>query len=492
MAIIRSFLEGVDRSVSIAMERPFLRYLGGLSIFLLALVLRLAIFPVEKSVPFVTFFPAVTLAAFLCGFGPSLLVIGLSALAGDYIFMEPFWAFSTSLGSIVSVVVFALSGLLICLIVERGRRSEAEGKLLASVVTSSDNAILSKTLQGIITSWNPGAERLFGYAAKEVIGRSMAMLIPEDLLQEETHLLAEIANGESIERYETVRLRKDGSRLELSVNLSPVRDRFGVIVGASNIAHDISERRKLEENLRQSNQGLTSALKELERSNKDLDEFAYIASHDLKEPLRGIHNYVSFLQEDFAQCLDQEGRNYLERIQRLAERLTVLIDTLLSYSRLGSAQMAMEPVDLNAVLDEVQEDIRSFLALHAVELRRGEHLPTVIGNAVRLGELLQNLVVNASKYNDKDAKWVEVGCDQTGAVPVFRVRDNGIGIPEQHKDNVFRIFKRLHEKVRFGGGTGAGLTIAKEIGERHGGQIWMESVVGEGTTFYFTLNRDLE
>lgn len=244
---------------------------------------------------------------------------------------------------------------------------------------------------------------------------------------------------------------------------------------------------ELEARVRERTAELAEANRELERSNHDLDEFAYIASHDLKEPLRGIHNYASFLKEDYADRLDNEGRDFLDRLQRLAERQTELINQLLAYSRVGRVGMEMVPVDLNQLLDDIEKDLHVFLADSRVELRRPRALPTLECNRTRIGEVLQNLIVNAAKYNDKPEKWVEVGCDLGGPVPVLYVRDNGIGIAEQHRDSVFRIFKRLHEQSKFGGGVGAGLTIVKKIVERHGGRIWLESTPGEGTTFYFTL-----
>jgi len=222
--------------------------------------------------------------------------------------------------------------------------------------------------------------------------------------------------------------------------------------------------------------------------NKSLDEFAYIAAHDLKEPLRGIHNYASFLKEEHAAQLDESGRQYLDSIQRLSGRLTTLIDSLLAYSRLGRAELVKAPVDVDAVVDAVAEDLSRLWAKEGVELRRNGRLGTVQGDAARIGEVFQNLFSNAAKYNDKPRKWAEVGCDRSGAQPVFYVRDNGIGIPPQHHENVFRIFKRLHEQNKYGGGTGAGLTIVKKIVERYGGRIWLASVPGEGTVFYFTLS----
>lgn len=223
-------------------------------------------------------------------------------------------------------------------------------------------------------------------------------------------------------------------------------------------------------------------------ANKELDEFAYIASHDLKEPLRGIHNYASFLKEDYADRLDEEGRRYIDRIQQLTERMADLIEHLLAYSRLGYVELARDLVDTDAVVDAVAEDLGPLLTGKGVELRRTGHLPVVKGDAIRIRQVFQNLISNAVKYNDKPVKWVEVGCDDNRVPPLFYVRDNGIGIAPHHQDAVFQIFKRLHEQNKYGGGAGAGLTITRKIIERHGGRIWLESVHGEGASFYFTLN----
>ena len=241
---------------------------------------------------------------------------------------------------------------------------------------------------------------------------------------------------------------------------------------------------------------------ELERSNIELDAFAYIASHDLKEPLRGIHNYSSFLIEDYGEQLDEEGVAKLQTLMRLTQRLEDLIESLLYYSRLGRVELSLETVDLNLLVDEVI-DVVEMSRPGKISFRRRQKLPELACDRNQVSELFANLISNAIKYNDKDEKSLEIGhlkADEVseqlpipsfGESPskatVFYVRDNGIGIRSKHLDTVFKIFKRLHPPGRFGGGTGAGLTIAKKIVERHGGQIWVDSVYGEGSTFYFTL-----
>jgi light-regulated signal transduction histidine kinase (bacteriophytochrome) len=233
---------------------------------------------------------------------------------------------------------------------------------------------------------------------------------------------------------------------------------------------------------------------ELLRSNQELDDFAYIASHDLKEPLRGIHNYATFLVEDYADKLDEEGRSKLETLKLLTQRMENFIDSLLEFSRVGRLDLALGQTDLNVILAEVLDSLHITLQERHVEARIPRPLPTVRCDRVRIGEVFRNLISNATKYNDKPEKWVEIGytngSDPQPLPPVFYVRDNGIGIRQKHFEAIFRIFKRLHARDNFGGGTGAGLTIVKKIVERHGGRVWIESTPGEGTTFFFTLGRE--
>ncbi|EDX86632.1 PAS fold family [Synechococcus sp. PCC 7335] len=229
---------------------------------------------------------------------------------------------------------------------------------------------------------------------------------------------------------------------------------------------------------------------ELERSNVELDSFAYIASHDLKEPLRGIHNYSSFLIEDYGNELGEDGVDKLNTLMRLTQRMEDLISSLLHYSRLGRSDLSIATVDLNEVVSEVVELVGMNNPDNvSVEVPRS--LPVVECDRIQIAELFTNLITNAIKYNSKAQKRIEVGYStETTADPgrmVFYIQDNGIGIRKKHIETIFRIFKRLHAANRFGGGTGAGLTISKKIVERHGGQLWVDSVYGEGSTFYFTL-----
>ncbi|MBO3459028.1 ATP-binding protein [Aetokthonos hydrillicola Thurmond2011] len=244
---------------------------------------------------------------------------------------------------------------------------------------------------------------------------------------------------------------------------------------------------------------------ELERSNSELDAFAYIASHDLKEPLRGIHNYSTFLIEDYADVLNEEGVSKLQTLVRLTQRMEDLIDSLLHFSRLGRVELSWQPTNLNEVVQNVIDVLNLSMGQPLVDIRIPKILPSIVCDQVQINELFTNLISNAIKYHNKLDRWVEIGFLNVADLPkiynnnirvdehkpqsmlVFYVKDNGIGIRERHLETIFRIFKRLHGRSEYGGGTGAGLTIAKKIVERHGGQIWVESTFGEGSTFYFTL-----
>jgi light-regulated signal transduction histidine kinase (bacteriophytochrome) len=254
---------------------------------------------------------------------------------------------------------------------------------------------------------------------------------------------------------------------------------------------DITERKRAEEELQRRATALQRLNTELEHSNRELDAFAYIASHDLKEPLRGLHHFSQFLLEDHADRLTEDGVEKLRTLMRLTLRMESLLESLLHYSYLGRAELALEKIDIHEVVEETVELLAARLQESQVDVRIPARLPSVQADRVHVGEIFNNLIVNAIKYNDKAEKWVEIGCEAAGEgraqQATFYVRDNGIGIAPQHHEAIFRIFRRLHGREEYGGGTGAGLTIVRKIIERHGGRIWLVSQPGAGSTFYFTL-----
>ncbi|WP_160328149.1 ATP-binding protein [Solirubrum puertoriconensis] len=241
---------------------------------------------------------------------------------------------------------------------------------------------------------------------------------------------------------------------------------------------------------------------ELERSNDELDSFAYVASHDLKEPLRGIHNYSIFLLEDYADQLDADGVSKLQTLVRLSQRMEALIESLLQLSRVGRQELVVVPTNMNEVLEEVLDMLHPRFEQTNTKATVLGPLPTLRCDKVRIREVLNNLLTNAMRYNDKPERLISVGTAPADArgprgtgnpadYYVFCVQDNGIGIDPKHHDSIFKIFKRLHAQDKFGGGTGAGLTIARKMVERHEGELWLNSVPGQGTTFYFSLSKHL-
>ncbi|NJO38112.1 MAG: hypothetical protein HC871_11495 [Rhizobiales bacterium] len=234
--------------------------------------------------------------------------------------------------------------------------------------------------------------------------------------------------------------------------------------------------------------------RELERSNQELDQFAYIASHDLKEPLRAIYNHASFLLEDYQGKLGDEGDKRLNRLIMLSRRMEKLIADLLYFSRLGRGDQAMDVLDLNDVVANVEANLKESLISRNARIDVPAPLPAISGHPAHIAVLFQNLISNGTKYNDADLKVIEIGrlpSEDPGPVPyaTLYVRDNGIGIDDRFKVDVFHLFKRLNGEKAYGGGTGAGLTFVKKIVENHGGRIWLDSTPGGGTTFFFTLKQ---
>jgi len=236
---------------------------------------------------------------------------------------------------------------------------------------------------------------------------------------------------------------------------------------------------------------LTELNVDLTRSNEELEAFAYVASHDLKEPLRGISKYTHQLLESAASA-DGETRQRLEGLMRLTLRMDSLLDSLLHFSRVGRATLQFQPVDLNEVLEDALEMVAARRQEVPTLIHIPQPLPTVVCDRMRAREIFVNLLANALKYNDQPQREIEIGChanDTRG--PVFFVRDNGIGIEPRHFEMVFKMFKRLHGRDAFGGGTGAGLSIVRKLVEQHRGSVWLESTPGAGSTFYFTLSPPL-
>lgn len=341
----------------------------------------------------------------------------------------------------------------------------------AAIVASSDDAIIGKTLDSIIHSWNPAAERIFGYSAAEAIGQPMMMLFPPDRLHEEEEIISRIARGETVGHFETVRRRKDGSLVDISATISPIRDREGRVVGASTIARDITEQKRRET--------------ELARSNSALEQFAYVASHDLQEPLRAVASCVQLLAKRYQGQLDARADEYIFHAVDGAKRMQQLIDDLLSYSRIGAWTGGADAVDSSAVLADVTARLAASIRESRAVVTSGS-LPTVCADRVQLGQLFQNLLTNAIKFRSDAPPVIHVEATAEDGGWRFSVRDNGIGLAREDQDRAFQLFWRRHARTRYPG-TGMGLAMCRKIVEGHGGRMWVESAPGEGATFYFSL-----
>lgn len=350
---------------------------------------------------------------------------------------------------------------------------------LASIVDSSDDAILSKDLNGIIRSWNPGAERLFGYKADEIIGKPISVLAAPDRVDEIPNILERVSRGERIEHYQTKRRAKDGRILSISLTVSPVRDASGTVIGASKVARDVTQQVQNEEALRAANAALVN-------SNADLEQFAYSASHDLQEPLRMISAYAGMLQRKYGGQLAGAGDEYIGYIVEGATRMEQLLRDLRAFTQASTqSPQPASPVDANEVLQRTLVIFTKAIEESGARVTH-EHLPMLGLHEFQVEQLFQNLIGNAIRYRSEAFPVIHIGAQRTDRGWVISVRDNGIGIDPQYKEQIFGIFKRLHAAKEYPG-TGMGLAICQRIVERSGGRIWVDSEPGKGSTFFFTV-----
>jgi PAS domain S-box-containing protein len=352
------------------------------------------------------------------------------------------------------------------------KRAEQNANLLASIVESSDDAIISKDLNGVITSWNSGAERLFGYTAEEAIGKSITMLIPSERLDEEPRILASLRRGEWVDHFETIRVRKDGSPLNISLTISPVKDNDGTIVGASKIARDITERVRQE-----------AALKE---ANADLQQFAYSASHDLQEPVRMVRAYSELLQQEFGDQLGPIADEIIQHTVEGAKRMDNLLRDLRTYMQVSATdQQPVEEIDAGETLKETLLNLQPIISESGASISVAA-LPRVRIRKFQLEQVFQNLIGNAIRYRNSAPPHIQIAATLHDRSWLFSVQDNGIGVDPEFQEQIFGVFKRLHSNFEYPG-TGMGLAICQRIVERAGGCIWVESEPGKGSTFYFTI-----
>lgn len=352
-------------------------------------------------------------------------------------------------------------------LVDELRQADERSAKLVAIVESSDDAIIGKNLEGIVTSWNRGAQQIFGYTEAEMIGRSILTLIPEDLQHEEPIILQQLRNGQKIDHYETVRRTADGKLINVSLTISPILDKEGQVIGVSKIARDITEQKQNEE-----------------RKN----DFIGMASHELKTPLTSLTALVQVLQKKLKDNADPFIPQALGKVNLQTKKMGSLINGFLNISRLesGKLEMVKQPFDLPELINEQLDEMRLTVNSHTFVF--DDVLPvTVDADREKIGSVVSNLLSNAVKYSPR-GKLVTVSCTLQHNEVQVSVTDSGMGIRPRDLPRIFdRYYRSDSEHTRNISGFGVGLYLSAEIVRRHNGRIWAESEKGKGSTFYFTL-----
>lgn len=456
--------------------------------------------------PFATFYIANMLAAVYLGLGPAILAMLAGAAATAYFFIPPLNSFE--LADFTWIILYAAASFTIIFFVERehraqrraehatelaqeryetmlretaakeaAQRSEERQRRWARVTLSSiGDAVISTDATGCVNFLNPVAETLTGWTMEEAAGKPIGTVF--DIYSQSTGEAAQVP-VENVLRTglvqglanDTVLVSKSGKRTPIDDSAAPIRDVDGDLIGVVLVFRDITARKKQQEALR--------------RSNEDLKKFAFVASHDLQEPLRTVAGFLGLIRSRYQEQLDDDGRKFIQFAVDGTRRMQTLIRDLLQYSRVGTRAVKLAPADLNQVLDEIQANIRGLVSETGATIRR-DPLPTVIVDALKLGQVLQNLLSNSLKFRSAAPPEIRITGELRGDEWVIGVHDNGIGFDPQYAERIFEMFERLHGVGTYSG-SGIGLALCKRIVEEHGGRIWAESKPGAGSSFYFTL-----
>jgi PAS domain S-box-containing protein len=326
---------------------------------------------------------------------------------------------------------------------------------------------------------NPRMAEMLGYAEEEMLGKPVyAFTHSNDEWQKKTADYMERRKTGISEQIESELLRKDGERVYALLETSPILDEDGNYTGSIAGIQDITERKLAEERLKQT-------MAELDRSNKELEQFAYVTSHDLREPLRMMTNFSQLLEKRYKGKLDQTADEYINFIVDGAARMQKLIDDILLFSRVTTRALPFEPVEMEKIIQEALENLRASIEEKKARITY-ENLPVVQADPSQMVQVMQNLIGNAIKFHREESPIIHISADMEGKEWVFSVKDNGIGIDPELFNRLFNLFQRLHPQNKYPG-TGVGLAVTKKIVERHGGRIWVKSQLGQGSTFYFSI-----
>jgi PAS domain S-box-containing protein len=362
-------------------------------------------------------------------------------------------------------------------------------RLLAAIVESSSDAIVGKDLEGTVMSWNRGAEEMFGYSSGEIVGRSIRTIIPTDRWTEEDEVLRRLRRGEKVDHFETVRRRKNGTEIHVSLTISPIRSSAGVVVGASKVARDISERKRLDEHRAQLLVRERAVRMEAERASHLKDDFLAVLSHELRTPLNVVLGYAQLLASG-AVAADRATRA-IDAIKRNAQAQSKLVESVLDLSRIiaGKFELSREPGDLQPVVEAAADALRPEAESKTITLdvSRCEGPLPVLGDATRLQQVFWNLLANAIKFTPADGR-IEICTTRDDGHARVQVRDTGQGISPEFLPHVFDRFRQAKRDARSTGGLGLGLSLVREIVQAHGGSVAAESPgEGRGSTFTVTL-----
>lgn len=362
-----------------------------------------------------------------------------------------------------------------------GRTLEAQHQQLlyqAEILDQTHDAIITTDLDAVVMSWNKGAERLFGYTATEMIGHPALMLFPQELHEQFSSLVLAPLRERGQQDLQVRQHHRSGKELYVHVSLSFLRDKSEVPTGIIGYVIDITAHKQTEETL-------IRQTAELLRINDELQQFSYVVSHDLNEPLRTIVNFLDLLSGEMSGQLTPKEQEYIGFVRDGAQRMQQMITDLLAYTRAGRAVEQFTFVDCDALLARVLADLQLVIRESGATITH-DPLPTLQGDTTRLGQVLQNLIGNAIKFRGQEPPRIHISAQHKAQHWQFCVHDNGIGIDPAQTKRLFQVFQRLHTRTEYSG-TGIGLAICRKIVEQHGGQIWVESTIGNGASFFFTI-----
>jgi len=348
-----------------------------------------------------------------------------------------------------------------------------------TILENIEDGYYESDLVGNLTFFNDSICRIWQYPREELLSLNNRQYMDQENARKAFQAYNKVyRTGEPGKVCDYEIIRRDGTRRCIEASVSLRKDSSGKPIGFRGIIRDVTERKEAEE-------ALKVKTEELARSNRDLEQFAYVASHDLQEPLRMVTSYVQLLAQRYNGKLDSDADEFISFATDGASRMRKLINDLLTYSRVKTQGKALEPTDCETVLNESLDNLKMAIEENSA-LVTHDSLPTVMADNPQLVELFQNLIGNAIKFRGNEPPRIHVSAGRNGSGWIFSVRDNGIGIAPEYSKRIFIIFQRLHNREKYAG-TGIGLAICQKIVERHGGRIWVESEVGKGTTFYFTL-----